>query len=118
MTDNVKPPRAKRDSLFLGATLDVGDGVSHDVRVRNLSATGMMVDGDANLQDGAQLTATIRGIGDIRGRVAWVVERRAGIAFDVAIDPTQARKSVSAAVKPPLPLESVPSIKRPGLRTR
>ena len=98
-----------RDSLLLTARIrrpGAGEGVP--VRVRNLSSGGLMAEvrDDADtLTLGRPVEVNVRGIGWVTGRVAWVTDGRAGIAFDRAIDPKLARKPVvsgsSKAAWPP-----------------
>lgn len=85
----------QRDSLFLQARLCRGDtGAIVDIRVRNLSEGGLMAEGVQPMRIGTPVAVDLRGIGEIAGRVAWYVDRRAGIAFDHPIDPQAARKPV------------------------
>lgn len=88
-------PRRNRDSLFLLAQARIG-GVDPwtDVRVRNLSAGGLMAEIAAALPIDTPVELELRGIGRVSGRVAWQAEGRTGIAFDTEIDPLKARKPV------------------------
>lgn len=82
-----------RDSLFLSATVRIDQQVeSHRVRVRNLSDGGMMAEGDVRVQRGARLEIELRNVGSVGGSVAWVQDKRFGIAFDREIDSQLARK--------------------------
>lgn len=84
-----------RDSLFLMARLTIeGDRVTRDVRVRNLSEGGLMVELARSVAVGAAVMLELRGIGEVTGRVAWQAEGRIGVAFDEPIDPMLARKPV------------------------
>jgi PilZ domain len=114
-----KKRQAARDSLFLSAEVTVaGARKPVTVRVRNLSAGGMMVDGNAIFHEGAIVSADLRGIGAVSGRIAWVMEERAGVAFDEEIDPKEARAPVTAA-KPPVLFTPQPDrSRRPGLKIR
>ena len=81
-----------RDSLFLLATLRVdGRDGEHKVKVRNLSAGGMMLDSPLRLARGSRVAVELRNIGRVRGTVVWVQDNRSGIAFDEEIDPRLAR---------------------------
>ncbi|MDQ2878091.1 MAG: PilZ domain-containing protein, partial [Pseudomonadota bacterium] len=71
------------------------------VRVRNLSAGGLMVEYPHPVEQGTLVEVDVRGIGPVDGRVAWFTAGRLGIAFDKPIDPRQARKPVSGAHTPP-----------------
>jgi hypothetical protein len=96
MTDN-DPRQIERDSLFVMADLRVeGVGEEQRVKVRNLSAGGMMAEGDVKVQPGASIEVNIRNIGWIDGSVAWVQDNRFGIAFREEIDPKVARAPMSS----------------------
>jgi hypothetical protein len=89
----------KRDSLFLSATISrTGDGPGDrreiPVRVRNLSAIGLMADYAEPAAIGERVIVAVRGIGRVAGTVAWLRRGRIGITFDVEVDPMQARKRV------------------------
>lgn len=98
-----------RDSLFVMAEMRI-DGVAgeHRVRVRNLSAGGLMAEGMQGLQRGQVAWVNIRNLGWVEGSVAWVQENRCGIAFREEIDPLVVRapmtvgESTPRFVKPPL----------------
>jgi PilZ domain len=107
----------KRDSLFLSATMTIGTIAPFTTRVRNLSAGGMMIDSDRDLMPGTSITAEVRGIGMIEGRIAWSSPGRAGVAFDKEIDPRQARTGSAPKSLPPLYQKHMPS-RRPGLAIR
>ena len=81
-----------RDSLFVMAELRV-DGLpgEHRVRVRNLSAGGLMAEGPLTVQRGQMVTIKLRNLGWVEGSVAWVQDSRFGIAFRTEIDPKIAR---------------------------
>jgi PilZ domain len=84
-----------RDSLFLMAQLQfVGEAKVREVRVRNLSEGGLMVDCTSVKEPGTAVTLDVRGIGAVSGKVAWCTEGRVGIALDRPIDPKKARKPV------------------------
>jgi len=87
-----------RDSLLLKAILrfprtkDEGE-----VRIRNLSAGGLMAEAPLRVTRGELVEINLRSIGWISGHVAWVTEGRLGIAFDHPINPKDARKPVSTS---------------------
>ncbi|WP_375390567.1 PilZ domain-containing protein [uncultured Sphingomonas sp.] len=88
----------KRDSLFMSARLHVaGQEGEHEVRVRNLSEGGLMVELDRAVEPGAAVTLEMRGLGEMTGVVAWRTHGRMGIALDHPIDPARARKPIAAA---------------------
>lgn len=91
-----------RDSLFLMSELRIGS-ISTPVRVRNLSAGGLMAEYQLGLDVGQDVECEIRGLGWVRGRVAWSAAGRIGIAFDRQIDPMLARKPVGTGGAKPKP---------------
>lgn len=92
--------RRNRDSLFLLARVRLGNSDRWaDVRVRNLSPGGLMAELDNALAIGTAVELELRGVGRVAGQVAWQTEGRAGIAFDTAIDPMKARKSVGGGTR-------------------
>ena len=71
-----------RDSLFLMASLRLdGDEQQYRVKVRNLSAGGMMAEGQIRMARGSLVSVDLRNIGWVKGSVAWVQDNRFGIAF-------------------------------------
>jgi len=87
-----------RDSLFLKATLRFATCADPgEVRIRNLSAGGLMAEAALQVPRGEKVELQLRNIGWIRGTVAWVAEGRIGIAFEHPIDPKLARKPVGQA---------------------
>lgn len=93
--DMTGEPRRNRDSLFLLARVRIGaSGEWTDVRVRNLSAGGLMAEIAHPLPINTPMELELRGIGRVSGRVAWQAEGRTGVAFDAEIDPMKARKPV------------------------
>ena len=90
-----------RDSLYLKAILrfpaskfaSLND--QGEVRIRNLSAGGLMAETPVRVTRGEPVEINFRSIGWITGHVAWVSEGRIGIAFDYPIDPKDARKSTT-----------------------
>lgn len=102
-----------RDSLFVFADLQLGnEEVCHRVKVRNLSNTGMMGEGNLNLTPGLRLTAELRNVGKVSGNVAWVQDNRFGVAFDIEIDASLVRKSSGAGQSEPAPAASYDMARR------
>ena len=89
---NVDTRQVNRDSLFLLAQVRVDgqDSVSR-VKVRNLSAGGMMAEGDSKVVRGSLVAVELRNIGWVEGSVAWKQDDRFGIAFVDEIDPERLR---------------------------
>ncbi|MGV3511201.1 MAG: PilZ domain-containing protein [Novosphingobium sp.] len=98
-----------RDSLFLMAEVRLaGAEAEHRVKVRNLSAGGMMAEGAMKVLRGTPVEVNLRNIGWVDGVVAWIQDNRFGIAFVEEIDPKLARAPVGTGastprfVKPPI----------------
>jgi len=84
--------RRPRDSLVLTAQIRLdNETVLREVRVRNLSAGGLMIELDQ---------VALRGIGDVQGKVAWCTEGRIGIALDPLIDPEKVTKPRVSEIPP------------------
>jgi hypothetical protein len=95
MTDN-DHRQIERDSLFVMADLRLeGAADESRVKVRNLSAGGMMAEGEVKVQPGTGIEVNIRNIGWVEGDVAWVQDNRFGIAFREEVDPKIARATMS-----------------------
>lgn len=93
---NVDTRQVDRDSLFLLAQLRV-DGRSdlYRVKVRNLSAGGMMAEGEVKVDRGALVEVELRNLGWVEGTVAWKQDSRFGIQFVDEVDPKRARAQVT-----------------------
>ena len=105
-----------RDSMFLIATMRRAGGAESVIKVRNLSAGGLMAEVETGFSPGEAIEAELRGIGNVSGRIAWAAGGRVGVAFDQIVDPKLARKPVSGGPQPHL-FKPVPvSSRRPGLR--
>ena len=90
--------KRSRDSLFLMAQLRLGESSAvYEVRVRNLSEGGLMVELDKVVDVGTPVELDVRGVGEIAGKVAWCTQGRLGVALDTPIDPKKARKPVGAS---------------------
>ncbi len=85
----------KRDSMLMMAQLRVeGAGSSEKVKIRNLSNSGIQVEGPVLATDGQRAVVTIRQIGDVGGVVTWTKSARIGISFDEPINSGAARTSL------------------------
>lgn len=90
-----------RDSLFVMAELRLpGGGEEHRVKVRNLSARGLMGEGSVRVVRGANVQIDLRNIGWVDGVVAWVQDDRFGVAFREEIDARSARAAAAPAPPP------------------
>jgi hypothetical protein len=94
-----------RDSLFLAATIQRRTDSEEElvpVRIRNLSAVGLMADYEREAEAGEPVVVTLRGIGKVPGMVAWIRKGRIGVAFDEDVDPLLARRPVGQAAPDPI----------------
>lgn len=102
--DDASQRNGSRDSLLLTAQLRTSDGIDITVRVRNLSSGGLMAEYSQPVAIGTPVDVEVRGVGWIKGRIAWTAEGRIGIAFMDEIDPMAARKPVAVrSTKAPKP---------------
>ncbi|WP_225205423.1 PilZ domain-containing protein [Novosphingobium huizhouense] len=112
--DEIDHRQLGRDSMFLMADLRlVGTDGEHKVRVRNLSAGGMMAEGSVKVGHADMVDVSLRNIGWVRGAIAWIQDNRFGIAFAEPIDPLLARELTPA----PGQGEGTPRFVRPPLAT-
>ena len=81
MTDD---RRSRRTDMSAAARIEAGPGRAFAVTVHNVSAHGVMVEVDVRFVPGRSVTIEMTGLGRVHGRVAWVREGHAGIAF---VDP-------------------------------
>lgn len=115
---NVDTRQVQRDSLFLLARLRVeeaGAETEHQVRVRNLSAGGMMAEAAVDVVRGMAVTVELRNIGWIRGTVAWRQANRFGIAFTHEIDPSVVRVPVGSSTEMESPRYARPATTTPAV---
>lgn len=107
----MKDRRSRRSPVLLAATIDVG-GETVAVKLRNLSEEGALIEGERLPAEGTT-TFFARNELRLRGRVAWVQGRYAGVAFDRPLKTEQVLRNVPAP-KPKAPVD----FKRPGLACR
>ena len=101
---NVDTRQTPRDSLFLLALLQLeGEAQQHRIKVRNLSAGGMMAEGPVRVRRGALVKVELRYVGWVPGTVAWVQDDRFGIAFAEEVDPKLVRQPVAGRGDDPEP---------------
>jgi hypothetical protein len=110
--------RRPRDSMLLMGSIKAFGDVArpkHPIRIRNLSATGLMADSQAAFDLGCLVEVEMRGVGAVSGEVVWIRQNRMGITFSAPIDPKLARKPVSQGESFEV-LEIQGQLRRPGLR--
>jgi hypothetical protein len=92
-----------RDSLFLQANLILpGQTAPLAVRVRNLSAGGMLAEAPSRgIAQGMVIEIELRNVGFVPGRIVWIGEGKFGIAFDHPVDPQAVRRQVVQKMEVP-----------------
>lgn len=87
--------RAPRESMFLFAALRVeNEEGTYRVKIRNLSTTGLMAEGEVLLRPSSIVSIEIRNIGWVDGNVAWIKDKQFGVMLAEAIDPKRAHMPV------------------------
>jgi hypothetical protein len=86
---------------------------AHDVKLRNLSAEGALVESPEDLPEGSAITFCRK---DLRApaRIAWVQGNYAGIAFNQPLEPGEVLRHIPRRESRPMPRElfSRPSVSR------
>jgi diguanylate cyclase (GGDEF)-like protein len=81
------------------------EGVPLEIKLRNISAMGALVECDRPVSPGMHMTIDIVGVGPVVGVVRWAQAGKFGVLFDDAFDlsrlaPKQEKKSVQAMLSP------------------
>lgn len=84
-----------RDSLFLRGTVSLGTHPAAEVRIRNLSPGGCLVESALPASVGSRVSILLPNVGTQAGVVAWAGAGRFGITFANTIDPAKVRRRVS-----------------------
>jgi hypothetical protein len=105
--------RSPRAPVLFSATLRVG-GTDIEIRLRNISEHGAMIEIEHPLGQGNQVLFRRKST-QIEARVAWVKGRYAGICFEGALEPKDLMRSVKASAAPPA-IDPSPIYRRPGVR--
>ena len=102
--------RSRRSNVLMAAAIETESGQS-GVTLRNLSADGALIEGDGIPPADSQVVFRKKDL-VISGRIAWVNERRAGIAFDAKLEPETVLRHI------PSPRHRIEQqFKRPGFRS-
>ena len=111
---------ADRDSLFMQANVIIAGSTEPVlVRVRNLSAGGMLAENPVKVEQGAAVEVELRNVGPVSGRIVWAGEGKFGIAFDQAVNPQAVRRQVVNKTELPVSLSGLGLSKgRPAIRPR
>lgn len=101
--------RARRSNVLMAASIEAS-GVTCTVKLRNLSAQGALIEGEGLPMEGTSVLFRRNDLA-VSGKVAWVDGARAGIAFDMDLDPETVLRHI------PQRRQQAPiSYKRPGFK--
>lgn len=73
-------------TLFRVARVVLADGAQHLCLIRNISAGGLMLETYAPFDAGTVVRIEPKGSEPVNGRICWVRDRNAGVAFDAPIN--------------------------------
>lgn len=105
--------RDRRSLVLLAAKLRSPQGML-DVRLRNLSMSGALLESEAPPANGMAVVFE-RGVTIVSARIVWVSGNRFGIQFDTSIEESEVLVHVSRPT-PNAAAPSPPLFRRPGLR--
>lgn len=95
--DSVSARGEARDSLFLNAeVIAAGWAAPIQVRVRNLSAGGLLAESPHQVTVGTVVQIGLANIGVVGAHCVWSGDKRFGVAFDHNIDPQAVRRKVGS----------------------
>lgn len=87
--------RAVRHSVYLLAAVRAEDGRPlGEVKIRNISSTGMMAETGLPLRKGDAVEIDLRGIGAVQAVVIWRTLHKVALRFDLPIDPLLTRRKI------------------------
>lgn len=84
--------RSRRSNVLLAATVETSRG-EHAVRLRNLSEDGALIEAEQLPAKGEEILFRRNDIA-VRGRVAWVHDRHAGLSFEHKLEPDVVLRNV------------------------
>ena len=76
--------RSRRSPVLLGATIEI-DSAQVSVKLRNLSESGALIEGDRLPREGAKVRFR-RGNLEVNSRVVWVDGKFAGLNFETPLN--------------------------------
>ena len=110
-SSNCQNRKSRRSQVLLTATLEHG-GATQSVKLRNLSSEGALVESDKLPIEGTSVVFCRNEL-CVSGRVVWVNDHYAGIAFTEKLQPAQVLRHV------PVPRPKIqPRPYRPGFTPR
>jgi hypothetical protein len=103
--------RSRRSNVLLAASIEAA-GVATDVKLRNLSAYGALIVGDSLPERGEAVSFRRKEL-CVAGRIAWVRDGYAGVAFDEELRPQDVLRHIPTPSR-----KYVPEHRRPGLASQ
>lgn len=103
--------RSRRSNVLLAASIEVS-GAALPVKLRNLSSQGALIEGEGLPVEGSEILFRRNEL-SVKGRIAWVHDKQAGVAFTTALLPEEVLRNIPK----PRP-RVVPDFRRPGLACR
>lgn len=87
--------KAVRHSVFLIGALSAIDGRPlGQIKIRNISSTGLMAETGLPLRQGDAVDVTLRGVGVVRALVVRRTLDKVALKFDLPIDPLLTRQKI------------------------
>jgi hypothetical protein len=111
LSSNSQNRKSRRSNVLLAGTLEVAGRVM-DIKLRNLSSEGALVQGDRLPVEGSQLIFRRNDL-TVQARVCWVAGNHAGLSF---AQPLNAEEVLRHVPKPRPRMQ--PEFRRPGLACR
>lgn len=105
--------RSRRSPVLLTATIYV-DGVPVDVKLRNLSEEGALIESDRFPAEGSETIFERKEL-RLKSRVVWVEAKYAGVAFDVPLNRDEVLRQIP---QPKRKMHSDTDFRRPGFTCR
>jgi hypothetical protein len=105
--------RSRRSPVLLTATVYVG-GVPVDVKLRNLSEQGALIEGNRLPREGSETIFERKDL-RLKGRVVWVEGKYAGVAFDIPLKREEVLRQIP---QPKAKSHADADFRRPGFTCR
>ena len=103
--------RSRRSNVLLAASIEAAGAVT-DVKLRNLSAYGALIVGESLPHEGTPVLFRRKEL-SVAGRIAWVRDGYAGVAFDEELQPQDVLRHIPTPSR-----KSIPEHRRPGLASQ
>lgn len=107
LSESVPGPVERRDgerhlTLFRVGSITIGDRRELCL-IKNISAGGMMIRLYCSIAEGATVTVELKSGQPISGRISWIRDQHAGVAFDQPIDVIEILSTTMDGPRPRMP---------------